>query len=58
MFIEALRKGPETMFETADKVMKNPNQFMEDFKRGVKDSQAIINQELDNAVEVEHHEEL
>ncbi len=39
MFIEAMRKGPETMLDTADKVMKNPNQFMEDFKRGVRDSQ-------------------
>ena len=47
MFIEALRKGPETMFETADKVMKNPNQFMEDFKRGVKDSQVNTDQERD-----------
>ena len=47
MFIEALRKGPETMFETADKVMKNPNQFMEDFKRGVRDSQVNPDQELD-----------
>ena len=39
MFLEAMRKGPETMLDTADKVMKNPNQFMEEFKRGVRDSQ-------------------
>jgi len=33
-----MRKGPETMMEAADKVMKNPNQYMEDFKRGFEDS--------------------
>jgi hypothetical protein len=44
VFIEAMRKGPETMLDVADKVMKNPNQYMEDFKKGVRDSQVNAGQ--------------